>query len=155
MLCHCKLNQTLIRFHFIMFVINSFKMTCYEIYLRIESYLSFISISTCINPCELQHPAWHYMTPKYYIIILLSAFHIWNLICCSVHQEIFLTSSHVNLYVWRNGHFSTLSLFYTVESYNLIKFTIEDTPRPLFTKKMPSDGYRNPHYKPKIVWWRS
>ena len=25
-------------------------------------------------------------------------------------------------------------------------------PGPLFTKKTPSYGYRDPHYKPKVVW---
>ena len=28
-------------------------------------------------------------------------------------------------------------------------------PGPLFTKKTPSYGYRNPHDKPKTVWWLS
>ena len=27
-----------------------------------------------------------------------------------------------------------------------------DNPGPLFTKKMPSYGYKDPHYKPKTVW---
>ena len=32
------------------------------------------------------------------------------------------------------------------------KSALRCTPVPLFTKMMPSYGYRNPHYKPKKVW---
>ena len=30
--------------------------------------------------------------------------------------------------------------------------SLEAQPGPLFTKKTPSYGYRNPHYKPETVW---
>ena len=40
-------------------------------------------------------------------------------------------------------------------SYYICVIYLPISPGPLFTKKMSCYGYRNPHYKPKMVWWPS
>ena len=36
--------------------------------------------------------------------------------------------------------------------YRILYMIFIVTPGPLFIKKTPSYGYRDPHYKPKTVW---
>ena len=38
---------------------------------------------------------------------------------------------------------------------NIYYSLVYSSAGPLFTKKTPSFGYRDPHYKPKTVWWPS
>ena len=65
------------------------------------------------------------------------------------------------LYIWYILYITiTSDNFFYHTAHCVLRMSIKISlnlrnPGPLFTKKTPSYGYRDPHYKSKTVWWPS